>query len=573
MKNKNKFGKLIGVLEVGNSYCKFLVYASRNREILTCHELNITKIAGNVYDDDEYDPMELWDAAKEVIRIATENLIILEIPASDIIAVGVTNQRETSLLWNKKSGEVFNSISWCDSRLKSVENEILQRTKYKKNYLKAVCGLPFNVCFSAIKIKWLIENNKAVQEAIENEECYFGNLDSWILWNLTGGINNGVHSTDVTNASRTMLMNLETLSWDSRLCKFFNVPMKILPQIRSCSEIYGYINISGFNILKSIPIAAVIGDNNASLVGQLCLKAGQIECSIDQNCSILFNTGQEIIYSDNDLLSTVAYQLGPQNKVFYALEGFVGNAGTAVDWLKTSIIPEDNNNTPNVTTFLRMNGSGYQNFPCLQTEEELTFVPALKGLCAPKFLFQAKGFLSGLSLNTNSNNLLTAAKESIAFQTKTILNSLKKDCKTWPSISNIIVGGEFADSVDFLQLLADICSVTIERPHVSSTISMGCMLSAALTMKSLTFDDFRTSCIPPVDIFNPTVNPDLSDKRYMKWLTTLRLCIQVNEQCSREEVNALLKAKDSSRFISNSIPGCMYLFSSYVIYVLAQQWP
>lgn len=185
---------------------------------------------------------------------------------------------------------------------------------YQCRLLRNLMSVNFR-CFSAIKIKWLIENNTAVQECISRNECYFGNLDSWILWNLTGGIDSGIHCTDVTNASRTMLMDLESLAWDERLCKFFNIPMRILPQIRSCSEIYGYVKIQGSNVLEGVPIASVIGNNNSCLVGQMCLKAGQIECHVEQDNSVMMNTGQEIIYSDNDLLTTVGFQLGPNEKV------------------------------------------------------------------------------------------------------------------------------------------------------------------------------------------------------------------------------------------------------------------
>lgn len=430
-------------------------------------------------------------------------------------------------------------------------------------------------CFSAIKIKWLIENNRAVQECISRNECCFGNLDSWILWNLTGGIDSGIHCTDVTNASRTMLMDLESLAWDKRLCKFFSIPMSILPQIRSCSEIYGYVKIQGSNVLEGVPIASVIGNNNSALVGQMCLKAGQIECHVEDDCSVIINTGQEMIYSDNDLLTTVGFQLGPNEKVHYALEGFIGSSCSAIDWLRTSIVPpsESNNNddiSP-VSNFLGMrNGNCFKRLQ----ENELTFVPALKGLCRPNFLYQAKGFLSGLAINTNSQHLLTAAKESICFQTKTILDSIKKDCKTWPAIGNLIVGGDFSENVDFLQLLANICSVTIERPQVSAPSGLGCMLSAALTMKTLSLDEFRTTCIPPVDNFYPTINLDVSEEKYMKWLSTLKTSLQANQQGQSAEVNSLLETKDSSQFIMNSIPGCLFLFSSYVIYVLSQQqWP
>ncbi|CRK94497.1 CLUMA_CG008002, isoform A [Clunio marinus] len=572
MNSTSKFGKLIGVLDVSNSFCKFLVYAVKNREILTCHEISINKIESS--DEDEYDPIELWNAVQEAMRVATENLVILEIEPSDIVAIGITNQRETTILWNKRSGEVLNPLCSSDNRLNKILEKILLRTKNKKNYLRSVCGLPFDVCFSAIKIKWLMENNKAVQDSIDRNECYFGNLDSWILWNLTGGIVSGVHRSDVTNCSRTMLMNLESLEWDKRLCKFFDIPMNILPQIRSCSEIYGYVNIQGSTVLEGVPIASVIGNNNSALVGQICLKAAKVECHMEEDCSVMINTGQEIIYSDNDLLSTVGFQLGPNEKVHYALEGFIGSSCSAINWLKSSILSStesnNNHNSSPVSTF-----HGMRNGNCFKSlqENDLAFVPALKGLCAPKFLYQAKGFLSGLTINTTSQQLLTAAKESICFQTKTIVDSIKKDCKTWPAISSLIVGGEFSENVDFLQLLANICSVTIERPQVSAPTGLGCMLSAALTMKILSLDEFKTTCVPPVDNFYPTINLDVSEEKYMKWLTALKTSIQANHQSPRDEVNSLLEGKDATKFIMNSIPGCLFLFSSYVIYVLSQQWP
>lgn len=370
-----------------------------------------------------------------------------------------------------------------------------------------------------------------------------------------------------------MLMDLESLAWDKRLCKFFNIPVDILPEIRSCSEIFGFVKIQGSTVLEGVPIACVMGNNNSALVGQMCLSAGQVECHVEDDCSVLINTGQEIIYSDNDLLTTVGYQLGPNEKVHYALEGFIGSSCSAIDWLKTSIVPSESNNNDNVSPM--SNFLGMRNGNCFKRiqENDLTFVPALKGLCAPNFLYQAKGFLSGLTINTSSQQLLTAAKESICFQTKTILDAIKKDCKTWPPISNLIVGGEFSENVDLLQLLANICSVTVERPQVSAPSGLGCMLSAALTMKTISLDEFRTSCVPPIDNFYPTISPDTSEEKYMKWLSTLKSCLQVNGQSHREEVNSLLETKDSSQLISNSIPGCLFLFSSYVIYVLSQQWP
>lgn len=402
-------------------------------------------------------------------------------------------------------------------------------------------------------------------------------MDSWVLWNLTGGIDNGSHCTDITNASRSLLLNLETLQWDAKVCKFFDIPMGILPKIRSNSEIYGYIKINGSNVLEGVPIASCMSSTNSALVGQMCLNPGQIECHIDGDMSVMFNTGHEIIHSENDLLTTVGFQLGPNEKPCYVLEGFIGNACGSVDWLKKSILPSESNNNFNddnispVSSFIGMrtaNGSCFKKM----REEEVVFVPALKGLCAPNFLFQAKGFLSGISINTTSTQMFTAAKESICFQTKTILDCIKKDCKTWPSIEKLAVGGEFAENVDFLQLLADYCNIHIVRPQISSPVSLGTMLSAAITMKCISLEDFKTTYVPPIDNYNPTIKCDLSDQRYVKWLSTFKTSLCVNEQKNRgEEVNTLLEAKTAQQFIRNSLPGGLYFFSSYVIYVLSQE--
>jgi glycerol kinase len=507
------------------------------------------------------------------MKIGCSNLKILEIDTSEIIAIGICNQRETTLLWNKASGEVFNTLIHSDSRLINLKKAILVRTRNKKNFLRSVCGLPLDSCFSAIKIRWLIDNYNSIQEAIKQKECCFGNLDSWIMWNLTGGTDNGIHCTDVTNASRTMLMNLETLEWDKGLCNFFDIPIEILPKIRSSAEVYGYIR--GLSVLEGVPIASCMGSNNSALLGQLCLNSGQTQCHFENNTSLMFNTGQEIIYSDYDLLTTVAFQLSPNEKPVYALEGYIGNNCESVDWLKSSIINNESSNNNSGSNEISpvsnihlsiMNGNCFKSLQ----ESEVIFVPALRGLCAPQFLFQAKGFLSGLSIQTKPSSILTAAKESIVFQTKTILESLRKDCKHWPSLNKLIVGGDFSENVDFLQLLADICCLTIERPQVTTPVGLGSLLSAALTMKCVSLDDFKNSYSPPIDTYYPKINPEISDQRYVQWLSNFKTSLYIHEEKNREEVNSLLEAKTTHQFIMNSLPGCIFVFTSYVVYVFSQ---
>lgn len=220
----------------------FQIFATKNAEVLTCHELKINKVEGTASSENhEFDPIEIWNCVKECIKVATDNLIILEIHPEDIIAVGITNQRESTILWNKKTGEPLNLLSSNKQFLQGTVEKILAKLKTKADRFRSVCGLPLNVCFSAVKIKWLIDNDPAVQTCIDKNECCFGNLDSWILWNLSGGVLGGNHFTDLTNASRTLLLNIHNLDWDKRMCNLFGIPLKILPTIKSCSELFGYI--------------------------------------------------------------------------------------------------------------------------------------------------------------------------------------------------------------------------------------------------------------------------------------------------------------------------------------------
>lgn len=420
-------------------------------------------------------------------------------------------------------------LASSDTRTGDILSRILSKTKNKINYLKEATGLPLSTCFSAIKINWLIENVKEVRDAIEKETCLFGTLDTWILWNLTGGTDSGVHATDVTNASRTMLMNIESLQWDARLTEFFRVPQKILPQIKTCSEIYGYVNAG---LLTGVPIAAIMGDQQAALLGQLCVKAGTITCSYNEGCSLLFNTGQEIIDSDNGLLSTVAFKLGPDADTFYALEGTAPCAGTAITWLHdTLMIPTQQLSTsPNNHSTLVHSLSDPQviggastcvfsgvthlnpllvnnNYrPVTRVSDEITFVPAFSGWYSPYWKYNSRGIISGLTSQTKPQQIVYATYEAIAFQTRQFLEALTSDCKMWPPIDRLLVGGDIiADNNLLLQLIADLCGLTIEKPQTTSPPCLGAMLAAGLAMKILTLDHFRTYCVPPVDVFQPSI--------------------------------------------------------------------
>lgn len=582
--SRSKFGPLIGVLSVGHSNCKFLIYAARNAEVLTCHEEPLEAISphsGWV----EFDPARIWAKIRCCIERAVQNLELLEIDLRDMVAVGVCNQRETSVLWDRMTGEALcNAIGWCDTRTSGLVGGLLTRVKGKINFLKAVCGLPLANCFSAGKIRWMLDNASG---DVEGKEVLFGTLDSWAVWNLTGGVNGGIHVTDVTNASRTMLMNLADLQWDDRLCHFFRIPKDILPQIRSCSEIYGYISEGP---LRGIPIASCMGDQQAALVGQMCLSAGQLTCNVDEGSFLLFNTAQEIIDSDNGLLSTVAFKLGPKAKTFYALEGAIPHAGSTLSWLHDNLqLQSDSNHNGSLTqSFLGDPGgpsallssvcSMSSSFGALQSEAnkfknpnyEVILVPAFSGYYTPYWRYKARGMLFGLTLQTTAQQILFSAYEAICFQVREVLEALTKDCRTWPAITKLVAGGDLSEKPFLMQILADLCGVSIERPQTSTPACLGTMLAAGLAMEILTLDEFRACCIPPTDQYSPALNSSHRDMKFRKWKIAVDRCLNFDSVSETDLSKFQQEELDPEYSVRCSIPGGIYIISSFALIVLAQ---
>lgn len=436
--------------------------------------------------------------------------------------------------------------AWNDCRTSSILETIFTKTYNKINYLKSVCGLPFSNCFSALKCRWLIDNIPSIQESIRNRECLFGTLDTWIIWNLTGGKDNGTHVTDATNASHTMLMNITTLEWDEQLCNFFKIPSFILPSIQSCAEIYGYV-LDG--PLKGVPIAAVstfrlsslvfefeneifiifqcISEQSASLLAQCCVNAQQMTCTFDDGCSLMVNTGEEIIDSNNGLLTTIAFQLGTGKKPSYALEGAVAYAGSAVRWLKENLALNDeaaqnttsspvqsngNGGTMHVQTFIGDSAvlssySSGSNFGALCNFEppqtDVVFVPAFSGLHSPFWKHNSSGLMLGLNHRTSAYQVILAGYEAICFQARDLIEALVSDTPTWPLIERLSVCGEFSENPFLLQLLADLCGVKIERPQANFPACLGAMIATGIAMKLFTLDETSNSFAPPIEIFKP----------------------------------------------------------------------
>ena len=323
--------------------------------------------------------------------------------------MGITNQRETTLLWNKLTGKPYgNAIVWQDTRTEKICSELLS-SGYKELFQQKT-GLPIATYFSGPKIKWLIENNPEIKRGIKNGEVLFGNIDSWLVWNLTGGTNGGVHCTDVTNASRTMLFNLESLNWDEELLEILEIPREMLPEIKPSISDFGEIKWNG----SQIPISGILGDQQAALFGQVCFDPGDTKNTYGTGCFMLLNTGEKIIHSKNGLLTTVGYQLGNEKPVF-CLEGSIAITGALVQWLRDNLgIIQNSKDIENLAETVEDNGGIY-------------FVPAFSGLFAPYWKPDARGLIIGLTRYANKGHIARAALEATAFQTRELLDAMLKD--------------------------------------------------------------------------------------------------------------------------------------------------
>ncbi|XP_060827050.1 glycerol kinase-like isoform X1 [Bombus pascuorum] len=502
--NKNestsRYGPLVGAIDEGTSSARFLVFAADTAEVLTYHQVSISQSCpkeGWV----EQDPIEILQAVRECLNQTIFNLRQLTIDPSDIVAVGITNQRETTIVWDSITGEpLYNAIVWMDMRTTSIVDDILKKIRNQnKNYLKPLCGLPISPYFSALKLKWLLENVPRVREALDQKRCLFGTIDSWLIWNLTGGTSFGVHATDVTNASRTMLMNITTLKWDPTLLSFFNIPPEILPEIRSSSEIYGYIQD---DILSGVPISGCLGDQQSALVGQMCLQKGHAKSTYGTGCFLLYNTGTAIVDSSHGLLTTVAYQLGPQATPVYALEGSVAIAGAVIQWLKDNL---------GILSDVKESESLVEQIP---TDNRVTFVPAFAGLYAPYWRKDARSVICGITEDTNSTHIIKAALQAVCFQTRDILEAMKED--TGLILSKLLVDGAMTTNNLLMQMQADICGIPVVRPLMCETTALGVAIAAG-NADGIRKWDVKIDAAVPSDTFLPSITENERDILYSQW--------------------------------------------------------
>ncbi|XP_071553126.1 glycerol kinase 3 isoform X1 [Temnothorax nylanderi] len=502
--NKNesmsRYGPLVGAIDEGTSSARFLVFAADTAEVLTYHQVSILQTCpkeGWV----EQDALEILRAVRECLKQTVFNLKQLTIDPADIVAIGITNQRETTVVWDSVTGEpLYNAIVWMDMRAASIVDDILKDIHNKnKNYLKPLCGLPISPYFSALKLKWLLNNVPRVQEALTAKRLMFGTIDSWLIWNLTGGANGGVHSTDVTNASRTMLMNIATLKWDPTLLSFFKIPPEILPQIRSSSEIYGYIQDE---LLQGVPISGCLGDQQSALVGQMCLQQGQAKSTYGTGCFLLYNTGTAMVDSSHGLLTTVAYQLGAHASPVYALEGSVAIAGAVVQWLKDNL--GILTNIKDCETIVEQ----------ISADNRMVFVPAFAGLYAPYWRKDARSVICGISEDTTNAHIVKAALQAVCFQTRDILEAMKED--TGLVLSKLLVDGAMINNDLLMQMQADICGIPVVRPLMCETTALGVAIAAG-SAEGIRKWDVKIDAAVPSDIFFPSITENERDILYSQW--------------------------------------------------------
>ena len=459
----------IGAIDQGTTSTRFTVFDRSGRAVATAqkeHE-QIYPQPGWV----EHDAEEIWRRTRDVI---TEAMQQRGLRPTDIAAIGIANQRETTVVWNRKTGKpVANALVWQDTRVSDYVSDLARDGGQDR--FRAKTGLPLATYFSGLKIRWLLEHVVDVREQAETGDVLFGNVDTFLLWNLTGGPDGGVHVTDVTNASRTQLMNLERLSWDKQLLKEFGVPQEMLPKIRSSSEVYG---LATHEAVKGVPIAGILGDQQAALVGQSCFAPGEAKNTYGTGCFLLMNTGPRAVQSTYGLLTTVAYKLG-EHPANYALEGSIAITGALVQWMRDNLgLIRTSSEIEDLARTVEDNGGVY-------------FVPAFSGLYAPHWKHKARGAIAGLTRYATKAHLARAVLEATAFQTREVLEAMEKDSGIPLNVLRTD-GGMVANDL-LMQFQADMLDRPVVRPLVTETTSLGASYAAGLAVgffKDL--DDLRS---------------------------------------------------------------------------------
>ncbi|MCF7946154.1 MAG: glycerol kinase GlpK [Spirochaetia bacterium] len=452
--------KFIGSIDQGTTSTRFILF-DHSGNLAASHQLEHKQYypkPGWV----EHDPLEIWENTKTTIK---ETLKKAGVSGDEIAGIGITNQRETIIAWDPATGRpLYNAIVWQDLRGKQFIDSLIEEGGIDR--LRAKTGVPLSPYFSGSKIRWMMDNVEGLKERAENGEAYIGTIDTWLVWNLTGGKDGGALVTDVTNASRYLTMDIETLTWDDELLKLFSVPQKALPEIRSSMrDIYGYTESSSV-FGAQIPVCGILGDQQAALFGQACFSKGQSKNTYGTGCFLLENTGEELCQSQYGLLTTVAYRSG-DDKPVYALEGSIAVAGSLIQWMRDNIgLVDSAPEIDKLAESVEDNGGVY-------------FVPAFAGLFAPYWRSDARGVITGLTGYVKAGHLARAVLESTAFQAKDLFDAMEKDSGI--KLREIKVDGGMTKSAVFMQFQADILNIPVIRPVIAETTALGSAYAAGLS--------------------------------------------------------------------------------------------
>ena len=448
----------------------------------------------------EHDPLEIWARAQDVIKRALE---AANAHAGDIAAVGITNQRETTVVWDKRTGKpYYAALVWQDTRTDKLCDRLA--ADGGQDRFRMATGLPLATYFSGPKLMWLLENVSGLRQEAENGNALFGTIDTWLIWNLTGGLGGGAHITDVTNASRTMLMNLETLTWDDEILRIMGIPQPMLPQIRPSSDPTPYgMTLPDGPFSGSVPVTGDLGDQQAALVGQTCFNVGEAKNTYGTGCFMLLNTGESPIQSSSGLLTTVAYQIGDR-KAHYALEGSIAIAGALVQWLRDNLgLIRESSDVEALAASVSDNGGVY-------------FVPAFSGLFAPYWRSDARGVIAGLTRYAAKGHLARAALEATAFQTREVLDAMRKDSGV--ELTSLKVDGGMVRNNLLMQFQADILNVPVIRPVVTETTALGAAYAAGLAIGFWSDQDALRKNWGIDHTWTPHMAAEDRERTYHQWL-------------------------------------------------------
>ncbi|MDQ4028589.1 MAG: glycerol kinase GlpK [Actinomycetota bacterium] len=482
----------VGALDQGTTSTRFMIFT---------HEGDVKALDQKEHEQIypkpgwvEHDANEIWQRSQEVISGALQKA---GIQASDLAAVGITNQRETTVVWDKNTGEpVFNALVWQDTRTDKICEEL--SGDGGQDRFRTKTGLPIATYFSGPKIRWLLENVEGTRQRAENGDLLFGNIDTWCIWHLSGGTNGGVHVTDVSNASRTMMMNLETLDWDDEILKTLDVPRAMLPEVRASSEVYA----EATGDLQGIPIAGDLGDQQAAVFGQTCYDVGDAKNTYGTGNFLLLNTGTEAVQSKSGLLTTLGYKIGDQPAV-YCLEGAIAITGALVQWLRDNL--KMINASPEVEDLAKTvddNGGCY-------------FVPAFSGLFAPYWKGSARGVIAGLTRYVNAGHIARAVLEATAWQSKEVAEAMNADSGV--DLKELKVDGGMVGNELLMQFQADVLGVPVIRPKVAETTALGAAYAAGLaTGFWKEVDDLRANWLEDKR-WEPSMDQAEVDKEYKFW--------------------------------------------------------